>query len=50
VAGTWAASIIADFLVKTYDPSPFVHFAMMGVLGAIFGRQFFNGNGNGGSK
>lgn len=43
----WAASFIADILVKDYDPSPFVHLAMMTVVGALFGRQFVKGNGNG---
>jgi hypothetical protein len=37
----WAASFIADIFVVNYDPSPFVHFIMLGVAGAIFGHSFF---------
>jgi uncharacterized membrane protein YeaQ/YmgE (transglycosylase-associated protein family) len=37
----WAASFIADIFIKDYDPSPFVHFIMLGVAGAIFGHSFF---------
>lgn len=37
----WAASLGADIFIRTYDPSPFVHFIMLGVAGAIFGHSFF---------
>lgn len=54
VTAVWAASFIADFMVKDYDPNPLVHFIMMGVAGAVFGHGFLkngkNGNGNGGGN
>lgn len=37
----WATSFLADIFVKNYDPSPFVHFIMLAVAGAIFGHGFF---------
>lgn len=40
VTTVWALSFIADIFVPGYNPSPFVHLAMMTVVGAIFGRNF----------
>lgn len=45
VTAVWTISSLADAFVADYDASPFIHFAMMGILGAIFGKQYFNGNG-----
>lgn len=41
----WAASFVADIFVRDYDPSPFLHLAMMTIVGALFGRQFMKSNG-----
>lgn len=49
VSAIWSGSIIADFYSLDWEPSPFIHFAMMGILGAIFGKQYFQ-NGNGGGR
>jgi hypothetical protein len=47
VALVWSASFVADIMLgPDYEPSPYVHFAMMLVLGAYFGRQIVRGNGN----
>lgn len=40
VSVIWAASFIADIALPQYDPSPFVHLAMMTVVGAVVGRGF----------
>lgn len=40
VSIVWAASFIADILIPGYDPSPFVHLAMMTVVGAAVGHGF----------
>lgn len=44
VAFVWTASIIADIVVPSYDPSPFVHMAMMAVVGAVVGHGFIRGS------
>jgi hypothetical protein len=36
----WAASFVADIFISSYDPSPFIHLAMMTIVGAIFGKNF----------
>ena len=41
VTVVWATSFIADIFIPGYDPSPFIHLAMMTVVGAIFGKNFF---------
>jgi len=46
ITAVWAASFIADIFIKDYDPSPFVHFIMLGVAGAIFGHSFFKSGEN----
>lgn len=45
----WVISSLADIVSKEYEMSPFVHIAMMGVAGAIFGHGFFP-KGNGGKN
>lgn len=36
----WAASFLADIIFKdSYDPSPYVHFIMMALVGSAFGRN-----------
>lgn len=39
----WAASFIADVLLEEYSPSPYIHAAMMTILGALFGREIIGG-------
>lgn len=41
VTAVWAASFIADIIVQGYNPSPYIHFAMMAVVGSLFGRKVF---------
>lgn len=38
ISVVWTVSFIADIVVADYDPSPFVHLAMMAVVGAAFGH------------
>lgn len=40
VTTVWALSFVADIFITGYDPSPFIHLAMMTVVGAIFGKNF----------
>lgn len=44
----WAASFLADIVVKDYDPNPLVHFVMLAVVGAAFGHSVLK-NGKGGT-
>lgn len=39
VSIVWAISFVADIVIATYDPSPFVHLAMMTVVGAAVGSN-----------
>lgn len=39
VTGIWALSFIADIAIGDYSPSPFIHMAMMAILGALFGKE-----------
>jgi uncharacterized membrane protein len=41
VTFVWTASVLADILLPSYDPQPYVHFAMMAVVGAAFGASVF---------
>lgn len=45
VGGVWLASFVADISLATYQPSPFIHTAMMAVLGALFGNEVLGRNG-----
>lgn len=45
VSTVWGISFIADIVLKTYDPSPFIHLAMMTVVGAVVGHGFIRGGG-----
>ena len=45
VSAVWGASFIADILIEDYNPSPYVHFAMMAVVGAATGRYIVMRNG-----
>lgn len=40
VSAVWAVSFIADIVLDSYSPSPFVHLAMMTVVGAAVGHGF----------
>lgn len=42
VLSVWTVSFLADILMNEYEPSPFIHLAMMAVVGAAFGRSIFN--------
>lgn len=44
VGGVWLASFIADVTLTAYHPSPFIHTAMMAVLGALFGNEVLGRN------
>lgn len=47
VSFVWAVSFIADIVIPGYDPSPFIHLAMMTVVGAAVGHGFIkNGGGD----
>lgn len=45
VTSVWALSFVADIFIDSYEPSPFIHMAMMAILGALFGREVL-GKGN----
>lgn len=38
VAAVWTISFLADIFLSTYDPSAFIHLAMMAVVGATVGH------------
>lgn len=40
----WAASFVADVALDGYAPSPYIHAAMMTILGALFGREIIGRN------
>lgn len=42
----WALSMIADALIKDYDPPPTVHGLMMVLAGAAFTNTIRKGGGN----
>lgn len=51
----WAVSFVADLILQDkYDPSPFLHIALMSVAGWAFGPSALGklrgDNGNGGGK
>lgn len=39
VTGVWASSFVADIIMTGYSPSPYIHAAMMAIIGALFGRE-----------
>lgn len=43
VSLVWAASFICDIFIPGYNPSPFIHLAMMTVVGAAVGHGFIRG-------
>lgn len=45
VGTIWSLSFIADIVLDAYSPSPFIHMAMMSVLGALFGKEILGRNG-----
>lgn len=50
VTFVWAASFIVDIIPSIpYEPSPFIHIAMMGVIGSVLGIGVIRGKGNGNS-
>lgn len=49
VTTVWALSFLADVVMKDYDPSPYVHFAMMVIVGSAFGTKFLQGRGENGN-
>lgn len=46
VTTIWALSFIADIIIADYSPSPYIHMAMMAVLGALFGREVLGKDGD----
>jgi hypothetical protein len=42
VSFVWAVSFIFDIVLPGYDPSPFIHLAMMTVVGAAVGHGFIS--------
>lgn len=46
VLSVWVFSFIADIYIEGYEPSPFIHMAMMTILGALFGREVLGKNGS----
>lgn len=47
VTVVWVLSFMADIFLPTYDPSPFVHVAMMAVVGAATAKAIYMKNGGG---
>ncbi len=45
VAIMWAISVAATMVMEGYEMSPFVHLAMMAVVGALFGVELVRRNG-----
>lgn len=45
VTTVWAASFVADIALVEYSPSPYIHAAMMAILGALFGREMIGRSG-----
>ena len=48
VTAVWVLSFLADILLPVYEPSPYVHVAMMAVVGAATARYIYQRNGGGG--
>lgn len=46
VTSVWAASFVADIAMAEYSPSPYIHAAMMAILGALFGREVIGRGGD----
>jgi len=46
VTVVWVTSFVADILSKEYAPSPYVHLAMMAVVGAAFGNSLLKRGSN----
>lgn len=45
VSLVWAISFICDIAIASYDPSPFIHLAMMTIVGAAVGHGFIQKGG-----
>lgn len=50
VTAVWVASFVADIFIPAYDPSPYIHAAMMAVVGAATARHIYMRNGGGPNK
>jgi hypothetical protein len=46
VTCVWAVSFIADIVLDAYEPSPFIHGAMMLIVGGATGRYIVLRNGS----
>ena len=47
ITGVWVVSFLADVFLPAYEPSPYVHVAMMSVAGWLFAAPLVRRNGNG---
>ena len=47
VTAVWVLSFLADIVLPIYEPSPYVHVAMMAVVGAATARYIYQRNGGG---
>ena len=43
IAGVWVAAFVADVASESFETSPFIHMAMLGLAAAIFGSGFVKG-------
>ena len=41
----WIVSFLADIVLERYEPSPYIHIAMMAVVGAATARYIYIRNG-----
>ena len=47
VTGVWVLMFLADVILPNYQPSPYVHAAMMAVVGSATARYLYLRNGGG---
>ncbi len=43
ITAVWASTFIASIFLPMFQPSPFVHMAMLGLAAAVFGSGFVKG-------
>lgn len=36
ILAAWVASLLADVLIKEYEPNPTIHICMMAIVGSVF--------------
>lgn len=47
ITAVWVLSLVVDAFSTSYEPSPYVHAAMMAVVGALFGEHIWRRSRNG---